>query len=177
MLELNFRNRQRRGYHALAGHGRRPSPGRLHVFRQFRSGEVREGEGCGGGRPQSLDLTKREGDPTDRADVLIDHDDQQHHGFEIGHGKTTWTSVSWDSSSRSLPGIAAAFLILAMAVLVPAPALLGLATLISAPGSLIVASTLFACLSSAACGTIMMIRIEQLERQTPGPGRAENKSS
>lgn len=129
------------------------------------------------GRPRTLDLTKREGDPTDRADVLIDHDDQQHHGFEIGHGKTTWTSVSWDSSSRSLPGIAAAFLILALAVLVPGPALLGLATLISAPGSLIVASILFACISSAACGTIMMIRIEQLERQTPEPGRADDKSS
>ena len=129
------------------------------------------------GRPPSLDLTRREGDPTDRADVLIDRDDQQHHGFEIGHGTTTWTSVSWDSSSRSLPGIATAFLILALAALVPGVALIGLATLISTPGPLIVASTLFACVSSAVCGTIMMIRIEQLERQAPDHRKTGNKSN
>jgi hypothetical protein len=32
-------------------------------------------------------------------------------------------------------------------------------------------------MSSATCSTIMMIRIEQLERQAPEPGSADNKSS
>jgi len=94
--------------------------------------------------------------------VLIDHDDQQHHGFEIGHGMTTWTSVSWTNPPGHCPAS-------------PQHSLIALATLISAPGPLIVASTLFACISSAACGIIMVIRIEQLNRQASGPGRPGNK--
>jgi hypothetical protein len=121
------------------------------------------------GRVRVSDLTKNEGDPTARADILIHHQDgDQQHRLEVGRGKTAWTAVTWHSSSRSLPGLGMAFLILAAAALVPAAALIWVAALIHAPAAVSVISALAAAAVCAACGTITMIRIEQIERASPG---------
>lgn len=111
------------------------------------------------------DLTTNEGDPTARADILIHHQgDEQQHRFELGRGKATWTAVTWHSTSRSLPGLGTAFLILAAAALVPAAALIWVAALIHAPAAVSVISAMASAAVCAACGTITMIRIEQIER-------------
>lgn len=119
------------------------------------------------GRARVLDLTKGEKDPTARADILIHRqDDDQQHRFEAGRGKATWTTVTWHSSSRSLPGLGMAFLILAAAALVPAAAIIWVAALIHAPAAISVISAMAAAAVCGACGTITMIRIEQIERES-----------
>lgn len=123
-------------------------------------------------RPRARDLTKLEGDPTDRADVLIHTEpDRQQHQIEVSRGQTPWTSVSWDSSPRSLPGLGMAFLILATAAVAPGAAITGLAAWIHAATAPTVISAVITCLASGICGSITMIRIEQLERDSPERGR------
>jgi len=125
-------------------------------------------------RPRSHDLSQLEGDPTARADVLID-DDQQVHGLEIKTAQQPLVAVTCTSSPRSLPGLGMALLMLAAAALAPAAAFFGLARLIPASGGQTIAAAVLAFVTTAACGIVMMIRIEQLQPGTvplprPGPG-------
>lgn len=121
-------------------------------------------------RPRVQDLTKLEGDPTDRADALIE--EQQTHEMEIGTGQETVAAFSWTSSPWSLPGLGVAFVILAVASLIPAAVFTSLAKLIPAATAETMTAAIGAFITVAACGIIMMIRVEQLERATePGNGQ------
>ena len=120
------------------------------------------------GNVRISDLTKSDGDPTARANIFIHHQDgDPHHQFEACSGQATWTAVTWDTPSRSLPGLKSAFLILAAAVLIPAAALIGVAALVHAPVPEAVISALLGATVCAACAIVAMIRIEQIERAAP----------
>ena len=116
------------------------------------------------GRLRYQDLTATEGTPTIRGDTLIDP--QQTHHIEVARGQATVTAVKCVSSAWSLLGLSMAFVILAAAALIPAAAFIGLATLIPGPAAETVISAVLAFITTAACGTVMMIRVEQHERGT-----------
>ena len=125
-------------------------------------------------RRRLQDLTALEGDPTDRADVLIE--EQQTHEMEIGTGQQTVAAVNWTSSPRSLPGLGVAFLILAAATLIPAAVFTGLATLIPATPAETMIAVMLAFITVATCGIVAMIRIEQLERGATPPATTETEN-
>lgn len=116
-------------------------------------------------QPRSRDLSQLEGNPTPRGDVLVE--EQQVHGIEVKAGQQSVVAVTCTSSPWSLPGLGMAFLMTAAAALVPASAFLGLARLIPVSAAQAMTAIVLAFVSAAACGIVMMIRIEQLE---PGAG-------
>jgi hypothetical protein len=114
------------------------------------------------------DLTETEGDPSGRADVLIEH--QQVHGFELGTRKMAMTELIATSSPWSVPGLSMAFFTLVVAGIIPASAFVGLAALITgaAVASVISAGAVFTV--TVAGGVITMITVERQNRAaSPDP--------
>jgi len=129
------------------------------------------------GRVRYQDLTETEGDPGDKAIVLFEHQpagEQQTLEVEAGTGQQLSVAVNWGSPARSLAGLGMAVLILAVAGLIPAVALTGLATAVSAAAPVTLAAAVLAFTAAAACGTVMLIRVEQLDRDTPVRPRARD---
>jgi hypothetical protein len=123
-------------------------------------------------RVRYRDFTKTEGDPTDKAIVLLEHqpaEEQQTLELEAGNGQQLTVSINWDSPPRSLAGLGMAVLILAVAGLIPAAALTMLAPAVYASAPVTLATAITAFTAAAACGTVMLIRVEQLDRDTPRP--------
>ena len=124
-------------------------------------------------RVRDRNLAEAEGAPTDAAYLLIDHqpaEDQQTLELEAGKGQVVLGAVNWASPARSLAALGMAFLILAAAALIPAAAFTSLAAAVSASAPVTLAAVSLAFTAAAACGIIMMIRVEQIERDTTSPG-------
>lgn len=121
------------------------------------------------GRVHHQDLAEAEGDPTDHAIVLIEHlpaGEQQTLELEAGMGQQIAVAVNWGSPARSLAGLGMALLILAVAALIPAAAFTGLAATVSASAPVTLAAAILAFTTAAACGTFMLVRVEQFDRDT-----------
>ncbi|HZR55101.1 MAG TPA: hypothetical protein VFB06_37135 [Streptosporangiaceae bacterium] len=110
-------------------------------------------------RVQVRDLTKREGDPTERADLLLEH---QNHDLTVRIRQVTVTELAVTSSPWSVPSLAVAFLTVVVAGLMLAAAFVGLATLVQGASSAMAiasAATVFA--AAVTGGAVTMIRVEQ----------------
>jgi hypothetical protein len=124
-------------------------------------------------RVRDQNLAETEGAPTAAAYLLIEHqpaEEQQTLELEAGKGQMILGAVNWASPARSLAALGMAFLILAAAALIPAAALTSLAAAVSASAPVTTAAAVLAFIAAAVCGTVMMIRVEQLERDTTSPG-------
>jgi hypothetical protein len=119
------------------------------------------------GRAREQNLAETEGAPTDASHLLIEHlsaNEQQTLELEAEKGQVVLGTINWASPARSLAALGMAFLILAVASLIPAAAFTSLAAAVSASAPVTAAAAVLGSVAAAACGTVMMIRVEQLER-------------
>jgi len=124
------------------------------------------------GRVRDQNLAETEGAPTDAAYLLIEHEpaeEQQTLELEAGKGQVVLAAVNWVSPARSLAALGMAFLILAVAGVIPAAAFTSLAAAVSASAPVTMAAAVLGFTAAVTCGTIMMIRVEQLDRDTLCP--------
>jgi FtsH-binding integral membrane protein len=113
-------------------------------------------------RIRNQDLTVTEGDPGDRADPLLEH--QQVHGFELGTRQVTMAELEARSSPWSPPGLSMAFLTLIVSGLLPAAAFVGVAALIPGAVAAAVISAAAVFTVTVVGGVITMIKVEQRTR-------------
>jgi len=120
--------------------------------------------------------------PTGRATLLVDdteapHEPLQQHELAIATRKgESLMSGDWSSPARSIPGVATALLLLAIAALLSATVFVWLGTVVHTATMMTLASAFSSCLAIIACGITMIVRVEQVERRTtppgnPGPGQ------